>query len=165
MRSQMKIVPVLFLLYTPAFGDEFKAKCYVADGDTCRVSLRYQAIDAPEKKQLCQNAKGQCYPCGQLSKAALKVLMGKKLVRFKVWGYGKYGRPIVTAFDNDKDINLEMVRQGWVVVYRKYLPDEYKEAYLAAESEARSAGRGVWQGTFIMPRKWRRGDRLSCEKR
>ena len=156
---------LLLLLCTPSLATEIKAKCSVTDGDTCRVSLRYQAIDAPEKKQLCENAKGRCYPCGRLSKSALKALMGKKLIWFKVWGHGKYGRPIVTAFDGDKDINLEMVRQGWAIVYRKYLPAEYKQAYLTAESEASTARRGVWQGKFIEPRRWRRGDRLACEEK
>jgi endonuclease YncB( thermonuclease family) len=137
------------------------------DGDTYVMHFRSQGIDTPEKKQLCER-NGACYPCGQEATKALKALTmeGRKFkrLRFKVWTTGRYGRPIVTAYDGEKDIHLELVRQGWAVAYRKYLPAELAPAYLAAEAEAKEAGRGLWAGEFIMPSKWRRGKRLACEK-
>ena len=33
------------------------------------------------------------------------------------------------------------------------LPDR-KAAYLAAEGEARAAGRGLWQGEFVLPTRF-----------
>ena len=84
----------------------------------------------------------------------------------KVWETGRYGRPVVKAYLPDgTDVHEAMIRQGWAIAYRKYLPEPLRPAYLAAEVEAKSARRGLWQGKFIVPTKWRRGDRLACEKR
>lgn len=132
------------------------------------IHFRSQGIDTPEKKQLCERD-GTCYPCGQEATKALEALTmedGKfKKLRFKIWTTGVYGRPVVTAYDGETDIHLELVRQGWAVVYRKYLPGELAPAYLAAEKEAQEARRGLWAGKFVMPSKWRRGKRLACEER
>ena len=57
-----------------------------------------------------------------------------------------------------------MIRQGQAVAYRQYLPEELRAEYLAAEAEAKDAKRGLWSGKFIAPTKWRRGERLACER-
>ena len=78
---------------------------------------------------------------------------------------GRYGRPVVTAYDGDRDLHLALIEQGWTVAYRQYLPASLKSAYLVAEAGARATGRGLWQGRFIVPSAWRRGGRLACERR
>ncbi len=84
----------------------------------------------------------------------------------RVWTTGKFGRPVVTAYLPDgTDVHEAMIRQGWAVAYRRYLPEPLRPAYLAAEAEAKGARRGIWRGKFIVPSKWRRGDRLACERR
>jgi len=83
----------------------------------------------------------------------------------KVWETGRYGRPVVTAYLPDgTDVHAEMIRQGWGIAYRRYLPEPLRDAYIAAEAEAKGARRGIWRGRFIVPWKWRRGDRLACER-
>ena len=52
------------------------------------------------------------------------------------------------------------VRDGRIA-YREYLRPELAEAYLAAEREAQTARRGLLDGRFIEPSKWRRRERLS----
>jgi endonuclease YncB( thermonuclease family) len=132
------------------------------DGDTPVLHFRLQGIDAPEKKQLCEDAQGQCYACGKKSTAAMKA-MGKGKLRYRFWEAGRYGRPVVSAFTGDVDLQLELIRQGWAIVFRRYVPAELKESYIAAEDEAKAAKRGMWQGKFITPSKWRKGERLACE--
>ena len=46
--------------------------------------------------------------------------------------------------------------------YRAFLDEVEgtKEAYLAAEREAKEARRGLWQGDFIPQNGWRRGTRV-----
>jgi len=66
----------------------------------------------------------------------------------------RYGRLIAVCFVDGRDINAEMVRQGWAVAYRQYAKD-----YVGEESEAQSARRGLWQGEFVPPSEWRRGHR------
>ncbi len=90
---------------------------------------------------------------------------GVRRISVKIWTTGKYGRPVVTAYDGDRDLHLELLEQGWAVAYRQYLPAPLKSAYLAVEADAKAAKRGLWQGKFIIPSAWRRGERLECEKR
>jgi endonuclease YncB( thermonuclease family) len=52
---------------------------------------------------------------------------------------------------DDLDINEWLVAQGLELAYRRYSGD-----YVAAEDQARSAGRGMWAGTFEPPWEWRR---------
>ena len=57
-------------------------------------------------------------------------------------------------------MNRWMVRQGFAVAYRRY-----SQRYVKAEEAAKKAKIGLWQGAFVMPSEWRRGERLakSCE--
>ena len=55
------------------------------------------------------------------------------------------------------DVNAWMVSQGWAVAYRKYSTD-----YVSHETAAKAARRGVWRGEFVVPSRWRRGERLEA---
>ena len=85
-------------------------------------------------------------------------------MKVRYWETDRYGRPVVSLFDGDADIQLEMVRAGWAVVYERYVSAGHRVAYLAAQESARDAKRGVWQGAFVAPSQWRRGERLACEQ-
>ena len=171
------VLLIALALASPAVADETELTAKpvgIDDGDTFIIQFRSQGIDTPEKKQLCENADGACYACGQDAKRALldmiqfKNSRGRwrfKTLRFKIWSTGRYGRPVVTAYDGDRDLHLELLEQGWAVAYRQYLPTPLKDAYLAAEADAKVAKRGLWQGKFIVPSAWRRGGRLACERR
>ncbi len=126
---------------------------HVGDGDTVSINLRAKGMDAPELRQQCQDARGKCYPCGKVAKDALGALLGSGKVRVRVWESDRYGRPVVTLYADGKDVHLEMIRQGQAVAYRQYLPEELRPLYLAAESEAKAAKRGIWAGQFIEPAK------------
>lgn len=166
-------------------ASEFTAKPrHIIDGDTYSISLRAAGVDAPEARQQCRNAKARCYPCGKVAHGALvaasstaetlgdalenpgdrrgNVAFGK--LTFKVWGIGRYGRPIVTMYRGGRDMHLMLVKQGWLLVYPVLLYEPLLAPYLAAEAEARTAKRGMWQGAFVAPWKWRGGERLAgCE--
>jgi micrococcal nuclease len=149
----------------PVLASDFTAKPkHVGDGDTIMISLRAKGIDAPELRQQCEDAARLCYPCGRVAKDALEGLVGGAKVSIKVWETDRYGRPVVTLYAEGKDVHLEMVRQGQAVVYERYLAKELRVSYLAAEAEAKAAKRGIWAGQFVEPSKWRRGERLICEK-
>lgn len=55
-----------------------------ADGDTITLDegtkIRFHGIDAPESAQTCKDAAGAEYPCGQVSSAALRKLIGDSQV-------------------------------------------------------------------------------------
>lgn len=129
----------------------------VIDGDTIEIQgerIRLHGIDAPESGQWCHNRKGERYRCGQKSSLALADMIGDRVVRCVEVDRDRYGR-IVGKCDVDRqDLGEWMVRQGWAVAYIRYSYD-----YVRAETFAKSARLGVWQGPFVMPWAWRRGVR------
>ena len=144
-----------------AFLEDVEADI-IRDGDTPLIQIRMFGIDTPEKQQMCERSNGSCYPCGQRATWVLSgLLVGEATYRFT--GESTYGRPVATIFMGQRDVNLEMVRQGHAVVYERYLPTEMRARYLEVQEEAKDAERGIWQGRFILPEKWRQGERLECE--
>ena len=112
----------------------------VADGDTITIldastaqhKIRLQGIDAPEKKQAFGNA----------SRKFLSGLVANREVRVTYAKRDRYGRILGTVFVDGRDINLEMLKAGMAWHYKKY---DTNPAYAKAETEARTARRGLWQ--------------------
>ena len=48
------------------------------------------------------------------------------------------------------NVGQRLVAAGWALAYRRYSTD-----YVAAETAARQAGRGIWRGRFVKPWDWR----------
>jgi endonuclease YncB( thermonuclease family) len=48
------------------------------------------------------------------------------------------------------DLNAWVVRQGWA------LASGFTGAYAPDEAEAKAQKRGIWIGSFVAPREWRR---------
>jgi endonuclease YncB( thermonuclease family) len=125
----------------------------VIDGDTIEIRgerIRLDAIDAPESSQLCIDAAGERYRCGQKSAFALADMIGRTVVSCEPNGRDRYKRTIAVCFKGKTNLNAWMVSQGWAVAYRKYGID-----YIAHEDEARHARRGIWAGSFEIPWDWR----------
>ena len=126
----------------------------ISDGDSLRagrVKLRLHGIDAPERKQKCEDAARKTYACGKQAKNWLQ-----KLIRIgdhlscDLLDIDRYKRLIVRCFKDGKDINEAMVRAGWAIAYTRYSDD-----YLTAETAAKAEEIGLWQGPFIRPEAWR----------
>jgi len=143
--------------------EEVKPK-FVSDGDTASISIRMYGIDTPESAQLCERANGSCWQCGDRAERVLSGMIKNQESTFLFTGDVTYGRPVATIKIGAKDINKEMVRQGYAVVFDRFLTTAMKAEYFAAQDEAKAAKLGIWQGEFIMPWDWRNGDRLSCEQ-
>ena len=129
----------------------------VIDGDTIEIRgqrIRLDAIDAPESSQLCLNAAGKRYRCGQKSAFALADMIGRSVVICEPKGRDRYKRVIAVCFKGEINLNAWMVLQGWAGAFRKYGND-----YIREEDEARHARRGIWAGSFDMPWDWRARNR------
>ena len=129
------------------------------DGDSLRKGddeYRLHAIDAPELHQTCVSALGAGYPCGRDAQKALRALVSGHDLSCRILETDRYGRAVATCLQADLDINAEMVRQGWAIAYRQHGLD-----YIAAETAAKKARRGIWQGEFELPEKWRADHRNS----
>lgn len=121
----------------------------IHDGDTItilqdkqQIKVRLFGIDAPELKQ----------PYGKKSKQFLANLIAGEVVEVDENGKDRYKRTIGTFYLNDKDINAQMVENGYAWAYRNF-----SKKYTPQESKAKSQKLGLWRDKEpIPPWEWRR---------
>ena len=128
----------------------------VIDGDTIellvkqedikqspKIKVRLFGIDAPEKKQAF----------GKEAKEYLSSLILDKEVILIINDKDKYQRTIGTILLNEKDINKEMVKNGYAWAY-----ESYSTKYLTEQADAQMFKLGLWQDeNAIKPSEFRRG--------
>jgi micrococcal nuclease len=127
----------------------------IADGDTLtllvgktQVKVRLDGIDTPERAQ----------PFGRKAGQALAKKVFGKAVQVDDFGKDRYGRTLGIVRLGKRNINLELVREGWAWRYRKYAPKNKELA--TAEAAARKAKRGLWTDPKpIPPWDWRKSER------
>ena len=149
---------VAFLSAAPVAANDLVGVASVIDADTLEirgVRIRPHGIDAPESRQLCQRSSGDDWRCGQQAALALADRIGRRTVSCMVRDVDRYERAIAVCTQDNQDLIRWLVSEGWAVAYRRYSRD-----YIAAEDQARRAGRNIWAGQFVMPWDWRRGQRL-----
>jgi len=129
----------------------------VADGDTLTLldatktqhKIRLDGIDAPEK--------GQAF--GNRSKQSLSDLAFGREAQAHCPKVDRYNRRVCKVIVNGADVGLEQIKRGmaWAFVrYLKELEPERREAYIAAEANARAEKRGLWRDSDPMPPwEWR----------
>ena len=81
-----------------------------------------------------------------------KELVEGKTVRLEkdITDRDKYSRALRYVWADDLFVNLELVKQGFANSY-SYPPDiKYQKEFLAAETEAREAERGLWAACPIV---------------
>lgn len=134
----------------------------VSDGDTIhvvdslgtKVKVRFYGIDAPETEKSNKNTHkvsktGQ--PYGEDAYEALKSKINRKHVRLDVTDIDKYKRSVAIVWLDNRNINQEMVAEGWAWAYRQYLDRPHASEYIAAEEQARKGRRGLWQQSNPQP--------------
>jgi len=127
----------------------------VSDGDTIHITtpeqtklkVRLYGIDAPETDKI-NHRTGHVHqpgqPYGEESWKALKhKIIGKK-VRLEILDIDKYRRMVCMVWLDDRNINLEMVREGYAEAFIEYLKPPYRAEFLKAEQEARAGGKNIW---------------------
>jgi endonuclease YncB( thermonuclease family) len=127
------------------------------DGDTLKIRsahIRLSGIDAPERDQSCL-VRGQTYLCGRFATLALSGKIGGQTVTCKWRSRDQYERLLGTCYADGENLNKWMVAQGWALAYR-----QYSMAYVWLEWMASWDDLGIWQGEFLDPWNWRRGERL-----
>ena len=131
-------------------------KIKIIDGDTIhinKIKYRLHGIDAPEMNQLCK-VKEENYMCGVKSKDFLVSLIANQSVKCEKIDIDRYKRIVAECFVGQTNINKELVRNGWALAYRDYSRD-----FINDEEFAKNNKLGIWKGTFIHPKKWRKINR------
>lgn len=135
-----------------ALADEFNVKVIaVLDGDTimvlrdgAKVKIRMANIDAPEKDQAF----------GMQSRQSLLEMVLKKQVHINSQAVDQYGRVVGLVSLDGRSINEEQVRRGMAWEYSHFHSDR---GYIALQSEAQQARRGLWgQSSPLAPWQWRK---------
>ena len=137
----------------------------IIDGDTVHINtkkIRLEGIDAPEMKQKCKKPFlkisaiigfqfNKAYLCGVTSKAKLIDKIDNSKIKCISVSKDRYKRFLATCYKDKINLNKWMVRNGYAVAYKRYSKD-----YLRDEEYAKENKLGVWEGTFLMPEKWRK---------
>lgn len=145
---------------------EVRGEARALDGDTVSIDFRFSGADAVERKQQCERA-GTCYPCGKIAQDATARMLRSVEAAIQLVGSSSYGRPVAIVSVNGSDLGEQLISQGFAVPATKYLKSDPDRAtrYVEAFEDARRHGRGIHSGEGIEPEKWRRGERLACERR
>jgi micrococcal nuclease len=126
----------------------------VATGNDIMIMVRLVAIDAPEFAN-SKDEEGQPY-CRQAKKFLINLLLNKT-VDIKGSSLDEHNRLLGIVYQEDKCINLEMIKSGLAEVYYSKLPQGIDIIpYLIAEREARDALKGIWSlgEDYISPSEW-----------
>ena len=118
----------------------------VVDGDTVhlitteqtKLKVRLYGIDAQESYYKVEQ------PYGEAAKNALANKVMAKQVRLDIITTDKYRRIVGMLWLDDRNINLEMVREGHAEAFIEYLDEPYRKQFLDAEKEAKEAKKGIW---------------------
>ncbi|MER9316340.1 thermonuclease family protein [Mesorhizobium sp. M0659] len=147
---------ILFSSAIPAAAQPLVGVASVIDGDTLEIHgtrIRLNGIDAPESDQLCRDAVGNKYRCGQKAALALDdFLKARRLASCIEVDRDRYKRMVAVCTAAGVDIGEWMVRQGWALDWKRYSAGFYARA----QREAMAARRGIWSGSFTAPWEWRK---------
>lgn len=83
-------------------------------------------------------------PHGDESWKALKSRIMGMRVRLDIMNIDRYKRMVGMIWLGDRNINLEMIREGYAEAYVEYLKEPYRVQFMRAEMDAKSAKKGIW---------------------
>jgi micrococcal nuclease len=126
--------------------------------------VRFYGMDAPETAKTdfrSGRVKSPGQPWGDEAEKALAGKISGRTVRVEVMDVDRYHRIVAIIWLGDRNINLEMVREGHAEAYREYLK-AYRAEFLQAEREAKGARRGIWSlPNYERPCDFRRRMKMS----
>ena len=159
------IIILTFLLNQKLNALEISGIPKVIDGDTVHINnkkIRLEGIDAPEIRQQCKKPFLQIsafigltfnknYSCGVIAKKKLSNKIDNSKIKCISSSKDRYKRFLATCFKDKINLNKWMVRNGNAVAYKRYSKD-----YVRDEAYAKENKLGLWEGSFVMPEKWRK---------
>lgn len=153
------------LLASASWSQTFDAKARALDGDTVAVDFRLLGVDAFERGQLCQRVSG-CWECGKAAQDFAANALRSKTATIRLLPSSSYGRPVAIVTVDGADLGERLIRAGLATPQANYLRGDPARlrTYNAAFITARQRRTGAFAGDWIEASRWRRGERLSCER-
>lgn len=139
----------------PVVGADSYRVVGIHDGDNLRCldkanvqhKIRLAGIDAPELGQ----------PFGSRAREPLAQLAMNKSVTLEIHGKDCYQRTLATVQVDGRNVNLQMVEDGFAWHYKQYSKDR---PLAVAEENARRGERGLWSDSNpVQPWEWRKSER------
>ncbi|MDW5266318.1 MAG: thermonuclease family protein [Edaphobacter sp.] len=127
------------------------------DADTREIygqRIRLLDIDAPESKQLCNDAGGTRYRCDQTAALELDDWIAARPVTCETAKLDRYGRLLTHSSVGGRDVATSLAANGLAVPYRDCQCEVVRDAAVHAKAQRR----GVWSRDFVMPWDWRKQD-------
>ncbi len=81
---------------------------------------------------------------GEEALGALRTKIIGRTVKLDIIDIDRYKRMVGIIWLDRRNINLEMVKEGFAEAYIEYLKEPYRSQFMQAEREARTARRGIW---------------------
>ena len=131
----------------------------VIDGDTIELNKQYfdlAGIDAPELGQRCEQG-GNLYACGEDAAFALDKLVGLQHPECTPIEKGADAGKVVCT-TGETNLAASLIEGGLAVALEPGV-----ENYQTLERAAKASDLGIWRGPFVVPKKWRAGERLTAE--
>lgn len=126
---------------------------YVLDSNKKQHNIRLAGIDAPERGQ----------PYNKAATKFLKKMIAGKNVCVEWYKKDRYKRLVGVVFYNNKDINYQMVLNGYAWHFKKFEKEQKpsdRVLYATAQTNSRLSVIGLWQEPDpITPDDWRAGVR------
>ncbi len=138
------------------YQHSISGNAYITDGDTIKLGkerIRLIEIDAPEMAQKCYDKNNNSYLCGVMSKNFLLDLVKSKEVFCKYNKRDIYSRILGNCYVGNESINEKMVANGMAVVFSY---SKFDEILKKLQEEAKSKKVGIWQGSFELPKNYRK---------
>lgn len=112
--------------------------------------VRLYGVDAPDNDQICSDANGSSYNCGQAAVSWLRGWIDKNSIDCYLLKIDPNGQDLATCVWGEYDIGAALVGTGWAIANTRE-----SDIYRPYEAKAKSESSGLWQGTFYAPEDWR----------
>ncbi len=140
-------------LATQAEARQIVGRAEVIDSTVIKIGSQYVmlfGVDLVMRKQSCTMS-AKPWACWPAAVRELQILVDQGPATCDVIGQpDDYGRVLGQCTINGQSLNEQFVRSGFGVARVKELKD-----YVVAEADARAHKRGLWQGQFVPPTKFR----------
>ncbi len=125
----------------------------VIDAHIFYISGRYvrlYGVDAPDTDQICSNATGSSYNCGEEAASWVRNWIDQNPIDCYILKVEPNGQDLATCIWGEYDIGAALVSAGWGVANTRETA-----IYQPYEAKAQSDSAGLWQGSFYAPEDWR----------